>query len=349
MPDSGRDSEPGALLEALRRSEQNFRTIIERSPLPMCVSRMDRLIYVNRALLEYLGYDAAGPMVGPTLAELSDELIHPDDRQRTRAAFAHLFANLGLSRAAESCEAVRVDDVRLRSKRDGSPRFCDMHGVVVLHDGSPALVTYLHDHTEQRAAAERVRLSDRMSALGTLSAGIAHEINNPLTYVIGNVELVAARLAATADERSMELSNALRDARIGLDRILHTVRALKTFSRSDEESVGPTDVIQVLESCIEMAQSHLRHRGRLVRDYGDVSRVRGNAARIAQVLLNLVVNAAQALEEETSTRNVVTVRVREAEHFVEVQVEDNGRGIDPNALSRVFDPFFTTKPVGEGT
>jgi PAS domain S-box-containing protein len=289
-------SERARAWEALRRSEQNFRTIIERSPIPMCVSRTDRLVYVNPALLGYLGYDLGETMVGPTLAELSDELIHPEDRERTRSAFGHLFAQLvGLARGVEPPhEVVRIDDVRLRSKRDGSLRFCDMHGVVVMHDGSPALVTYLHDHTERRAAADRVRLADRMSSLGTLSAGIAHEINNPLTYAIGNVELVATRLARTRDERSTDLAAALRDARIGLDRIRRTVRALKTFSRPDEESVGPVDVVAVLESCIEMAQSHLRHRGRLVRDYSGVSRVRGNDARIAQVFLNLLVNAAQA-------------------------------------------------------
>jgi PAS domain S-box-containing protein len=336
-------------LEALRRSEQNFRTIIERSPLPMCVSSTTKLVYANRALLGYLGYEDGGTMVGPTLAELSNELIHPDDRERTRTAFAHLFAKLHAARGAESHEAVRLDDVRLRSKRDGSLRFCDMHGVVVMHDGSPALVTCLHDHTERRAAADRMRLADRMSSLGTLSAGIAHEINNPLTYVIGNVELVAARLARVADERSMDLVRALQDARVGLDRIQRTVRALKTFSRADEESVGPVDVVEVLESCIEMVQSHLRHRGRLVRDYAEVSRVRGNDARIAQIFLNLLVNAAQALDEATTEQNAVTVRVRESHDGVDIQVEDTGRGIDPSDLPRVFDPFFTTKPLGEGT
>jgi PAS domain S-box-containing protein len=335
---------------ARRESDENFRAIIERSPLAVCVTQADRVVYVNRAMLDYLGYDTEGGMKGPTLAALSDRVVDPTDRQRMRDAFRELFADLSLPDAGRPARVVRIDDVRLRSSRDGSPRFCDIHGIVVAHDGKPALVTYLHDQTERRAHAARIRLADRMSSLGTLAAGVAHEINNPLTYVIGNVELVAQQLAETAPLAAGELDGQLGAARTGLDRIRKTVRALKTFSRGDEEALGPVDVVQVLESCIDIAASQLRHRGTIVRDYADaVPKIAGNDARLAQVFLNLLVNAAQALDEKKSAENRVTARVSADAAGVTVEVRDNGRGIAPADLPRVFDPFFTTKPVGVGT
>ncbi len=162
----------------------------------MCVSGATRIVYSNKAMLEYLGYGASGGFQGPTLAELSDVIIHPDDRARTRDAFGVLFGRLREASPPEPTPVVRVDNVRLRRKSDGALRYCDMHGVLVLHDGEPALVTYLHDHSEQQALAARMRVAEHMASLGTLAAGVGHEINNPLTYVIANVELVAGRIRA---------------------------------------------------------------------------------------------------------------------------------------------------------
>ncbi len=322
----------------------NFRTIIERSPHPTCVSSVSKLLYVNRAMVEYLGYDADDGLVGPTLAELSDELIHPDDRARTRAAFAGLFASIDKHRVSN--ETVRIDEVRIRSRRDGAIRYCHMHGVIVDHDGEPALVTYLEDHTERRAAAEYVRMADRMSALGTLAAGVAHEINNPLTYVIANVDMLAAGLDRLD---AVKLRDLVTDARTGLDRIRHIVRALRTFSRADDETLSSVDVVRVLEASIEMAHSHLRHRGTLVRHLQDVPPVRANAPRLGQVFLNLLLNAAQALTESRLESNQVVVDVERSGDRAVITVTDNGIGIPAANLPRVFDAFFTTKPVGVGT
>jgi PAS domain S-box-containing protein len=344
-----RDAGVGDLVEALRRSEQNFRTLIERAPLPMCVSNPTQIVYTNRAMLTYLGYEVDGQMIGPTLVELSDQLIHPDDRARTRDAFRQLFSQLdgAATEAARPQRMVRINDVRLRRKSDGAIQHCDMHGVVLQQDGAPALVTYLHDQTESRAAADRVRVSERMAALGTLSAGVAHEINNPLTYVMSNIEIVTRQLTATGHDPSM--TRALADATAGLDRIRNIVRTLKTLSRRDDEEITRVDVVRVLESCIEMAGGHLRHRGRLVRHYADVPPVRGNETRLGQVLLNLLVNAAESLDEAYRERNEVAVQVDVSDGMVVVEVRDTGAGIAAEDLPHIFDPFFTTKPVGVGT
>src|SRR5437868_13806307 len=99
-------------------------------------------------------------MIGTTLARLSDDIIHPEDRDRTRDAFKTLFESLDMARPTGPVGVVRVNDIRLRRKGDGALRFCDMHGVVVIQDGTPALVTYLHDQTARRMADERLRLAD---------------------------------------------------------------------------------------------------------------------------------------------------------------------------------------------
>jgi PAS domain S-box-containing protein len=342
-----RDPGVGDLVEALRRSEQNFRTLIERAPLPMCVSSPTKLVYTNRAMLTYLGYDVGGELIGPTLVELSDEIVHPDDRSRLRDAFRQLFSQLEGAQPPRPEQAVRINDVRLRRKSDGGTMHCDMHGVVVLRDGSPALVTYLHDQTESRAAAERVRLSERMASLGALAAGVAHEINNPLTYVITSIERVGHELTAAGHDPSM--ARALSDAMDGLDRIRNIVRTLKTLSRRDDDTMTRVDVVRTLESCIEMAGGHLRHRGRLLRNYADVPPVRGNETRLGQVFLNLLVNAAESLEEANRERNEVVVKVDASDGMVVVEVRDTGAGIAPEDLPHIFDPFYTTKPVGVGT
>jgi CheY-like chemotaxis protein len=128
------------------------------------------------------------------------------------------------------------------------------------------------------------------------------------------------------------------------------VRDLKTFSRQDDDLRGPVDLRAVMDSAAKMAAGELRPRAQLVRDYAEVPRVYGNEARLAQVFLNLIINAAQALPEGHAEQNevrLVTRRVGSDE--VAAEIHDTGSGIPPEVLGRIFDPFFTTKPVGVGT
>src|SRR5262245_15178628 len=120
----------GGTLEALRQSEHNFRTIIERSPLPTCVSTGTQVLYANQAMLEYLGYNEPG-LVGPSLRELADAIVHPEDRARTREAFMTLFASIEPGQSELSDRFVRLDDVRLIPRGGDGPRYCDMYGVTI--------------------------------------------------------------------------------------------------------------------------------------------------------------------------------------------------------------------------
>jgi PAS domain S-box-containing protein len=199
------------------------------------------------------------------------------------------------------------------------------------------------DVTEQRALEANAMISDRMAAIGTMTAGIAHEINNPLTYLLANLELLE-RLATTEQGR-----RSLAAAKEGASRIRSIVSDLSTFSRVGEERRVVVDVHDLIDSALRMAESTTRPRARIVRSYGAVAPVLASDARLAQVFLNLIVNAAHAIGDGDPSSDRIEISTTMVGKKVVVEVRDTGRGIAPELLPRLFDPFVTTKPVGSGT
>jgi len=207
---------------------------------------------------------------------------------------------------------------------------------------------------ERTRMEQQLLLSDRLVSIGTLAAGVAHEINNPLSYVIGNIDFALQHLAALragpnacADMEALE--HALQEAREGSDRIRHTTRDLRVFARNDDSPPAPMDVERVMNSSINMAWNEIRHRARLIRDFASVPSVLGNEARVGQVFLNLLVNAAQALPDGDLDRQEIRIKIASQGERVVVSIADSGAGIPPDVLARLFEPFFTTKPRGVGT
>ena len=237
----------------------------------------------------------------------------------------------------------------------------------------PAIERELRDaalRSERAQMQEQLLISDRMASVGTLAAGVAHEINNPLASLLANLDFAAGDVAKLGKDvlswakavpgndgttdwiwtRLREIEEPLRDARESTDRIRLIVRDLKIFSRGDEDKRGAVDVRRVLESSLRMAGNEIRHRARLTTDYGDVPAVEGNEARLGQVFLNLIVNAAQSMPEGRADQNEIHVVTRlDDEGRVVVEIRDTGSGIAESVLSSIFLPFFTTKPIGVGT
>lgn len=224
-------------------------------------------------------------------------------------------------------------------------------------------IVTLRARMERKALASQLMVSDRMASIGTLAAGVAHEINNPLAAVIANLDYIAESVAlmvkretATApggrDEDLIRtgISAPLDDARHAAQRVRFIVRDLMIFSRTpSDEAPRPVNVRATLESSLRMANNEIRHRARLVTEYGAVPDVMGNEARLGQVFLNLIVNAAQALPDGHADRNEIRVRTHAKGERVIIDVSDTGTGIPPEAIGRIFDAFFTTKEVGAGT
>jgi signal transduction histidine kinase/ActR/RegA family two-component response regulator len=193
---------------------------------------------------------------------------------------------------------------------------------------------------------DQLARSEHMASLGLMAAGVAHEINNPLSYILSNLSFAAERAI------DQESRLALREALEGAGRVRDIVRDLKTLSRMEsEEDLKPVDVRNAVDAALKLSFDDVRHRARVQRHFSEVPHVLGNETRLVQVMLNLVTNAAQSIAPGSPDDNQITLEVKlaETEGEVEVVVTDTGVGISEDHLPKVFEPFFTTKPAGEGT
>ncbi len=283
-----------------------------------------------------------------------EDLVHPDDRAGVLS---------GRQRLKEG-ESLNALTNRYRCK-DGSYRWFEWRSVA--HTDRGLIYAVARDITEQKQAEEFLRearelqakmerqliFADRMASVGTLAAGVAHEINNPLAYVVANLTLMVEELedpnSNPSDQRAM-LGELATEAQEGAERIRKIVRGLQTFTRAEHEDRTTTDIVALLDMSIDMTFNEFRHRARLVKDYGPVPSVHADEARLGQVFVNLLVNAAQALPEGAHAANeirIVTSTDREGRAVIEIR--DTGTGIPAPVVNHIFDPFFTTKPVGVGT
>jgi signal transduction histidine kinase len=226
-----------------------------------------------------------------------------------------------------------------------------------------ATVRRILDEDDAKRRSEHRELMERMASLGRIAAGVGHEINNPLAFVLMNVTMASERLGrivstresmramlpGTSVQDAAELASMLDDSLIGLERIRGIVRNLQRLSRSDDERHETVNLEKILDESIAVAVSHIQHRARLAKRYAEVPPVEGSVSALGQVFRNLLVNAAQAIPEGNAFGNVITVATSFDGTGVTVELADTGIGIAPDILPRVFDPFFTTKPANEGT
>jgi signal transduction histidine kinase len=215
----------------------------------------------------------------------------------------------------------------------------------------PDLLRQLHGAVE-RAARQRLVAADRMAALGTLASGIAHEINNPLTYVIANLQTLVEQLPASTDKATRELSDIVADALDGAQRIRKLVKQVQMVSPGQrEERLTVVGLREVLQAAVALTENQIKHRARLMCDLDQDLYVRGDHERIEQLFVNLLLNAAQAIPEGSASKNEIRVSVRElpGQSTAVVQIADSGAGIPIEVQERIFQPFFTTKPMGQGT
>jgi PAS domain S-box-containing protein len=300
-----------------------------------------KIVWANRALRE-----AWGTSNEELLGQAYNPQSKADERNRSLEQDALVL---------DTQDTVLLPDERLERK-DGrilqvdtvkSPIF-DSKGQVIMTVGVS------RDVSDRKKLEAQLRLTETMSTVGTLAAGMAHEINNPLTYVVANLEYLAERLPQhgpwLGERQAREWVSALTEAREGAARVQRIVKDLKDASRGDHDHFGEVDVQQVLESTLKLAANELQHHARVVREYSRVATVSGNASRLGQVFLNLLVNAAHAIREGAAHANEIRLVLRtDPKGRVVVEIRDSGHGIPEEHMARLFEPFFTTKDVGEGT
>ncbi len=208
--------------------------------------------------------------------------------------------------------------------------------------------------------------SEKLASIGQLAAGVAHEINNPVGFVSSNlgrlneysqtmIALLDNCRAGRATEQDFvkadyaylkdDLGDLISESAGGLERVKRIVADLKDFSRIDQAAMQDTILNEGIESTLNVVWNELKYKATIVKEYGNLPPVRCIAAQINQVTLNLLINAAHAIEEQ----GTITIRTGHDATHVWFEIEDTGRGMSPDTMQRIFEPFFTTKPVGKGT
>jgi signal transduction histidine kinase len=247
------------------------------------------------------------------------------------------------------------------------------------------LLELRRNYKELQATQQQLIQSEKMASLGTIAAGVAHEINNPLSYLLSNIETLSsylgriekilntyhslesecAHLSGSKNpnlkryleeiatlKRTYDLdyilndnNHLIRESLEGVTRIRDIVQSLKAFSRSNEGSETLTDVNECILGALRVASNELKYKCELRKDLGQLPKILCNEGQLVQVFMNFLINAAQAIE----TRGIISVRTLCDSENIYVHFQDTGSGISETNLKRLFTPFFTTKPVGKGT
>jgi PAS domain S-box-containing protein len=323
-------------LEAAERSTRELQALLERLPILVIIQREGKILWVNGTVLRTLGYDDLADLVGTSLFDhippswraMVQKRMHVDP---SSATMPDLQDGALLTRSGATI-LVEVSPTQL-----------------VTYRGQPARLLVGRDVTERMRLREQVVMTERLASIGMLAAGVAHEVNNPLAYVLNNIEMARRDIAPLGDATRTS-REALGTALAGVDRIRTVVRDLLALSRVDDDAIGPIDAAAVIESTLLLAAQKIAERADLERDYKDVPLVRGTAARIGQLLLALIANALEAMPLAARASNRLRIAlVATPSRGAVVEVSDNGAGIAPENAARIFDPFFTTKSSRSST
>ncbi len=354
----------------LSESEARYRRLTEGSHDAVVVADgEERITLFNPAAERTFGYPA-GEVLGRPLSDLIPKALRaPSGRPASRDAESRVVGHT----------------VELTGRRkDGEEFPLELSLSTVESDGEIQYIGAIRDQTERQRMRAMLVQSEKLASIGLLSAGVAHEINNPLAYVGNNLAVLERdfkgvlammdcyeashdRLAEADPDRLrqiLELSDdldwpyvrsnlerMLSRTREGVQRVANIVQSLRSLARTAPATMEPVLIPDLIAPALEMVTGRVRRGGiEVVQSHESPCRVSCLPSQIGQVVLNLLVNAIQAIEStgrESGGR--IEVATRPEGDYYAIEIADNGSGIDPESLPRLFDPFFTTKPVGEGT
>ncbi len=322
------------------RVEAGLLLLINALPDMVLVHRNGRIVHVNDVAVRMLGHEGPADLIGRHILDIK----HPDERALVAER---------VRRIAEGSERLPPRVSRVRA-RDGAYRDVEFVGLRITFDGEPAILALGRDLTERKRLDAQLALGERLVAMGTLAAGVGHEVNNPLTSVMGNLECLAEELSRWASfvpaDRLRDATAMLAECRAGADRVREVVAGLRHLSHARESRPAAVDVRCSVEQAIAVTAHEVRCRAQLVKHYGQTPEVLADDARMARVFINVLVNAAQAIPEGRADQNeIAVVTETDAEGRARISIRDTGIGIAPEHLHRIFKPFFTIKPVGVGS
>jgi len=320
-------------LESLNRSEQRFRSLVESIPEAIFVTTGTTIAYANPAFESALGLDAKA-----TGHDVLD-LLHAEDGSRMRAQLDELKSG-----------PVSHAEYRARA-RDGSFITLEVSAISAEFDGKMSVLWLGRDVTRRKELEAQLLQADRLAVLGTVSAGMAHAINNPLLYTLLNLEHVARRIRQLGSNRDYQSEARVRlaEAHDGAERVAKVVRQMRGLSRARVMDLGPVDLRLVLENVLAMVGNEIRHRGQLVTRLEPMPRVRATESEIEQALLGLLVYVARSLPDEIGEGREVCISTgTDPDGNAFVVVSDNGPALPPEVKSHLFDPFGSEDASGLG-
>ncbi len=268
---------------------------------------------------------------------------HPEDRERVRAA---------IGRAIDEREPFEITGRLVRS--DGSVRRVRSIGVPEVEgDTVVGVFGVCQDFTERAELRERLAQAEKLASIGTLAAGVAHEINNPLNYVKVNAitlaEHIESWMGSSPSSHLRELAELVAEIQDGAERIERIVGGLRVFARRSPARLEAVELGRVFRLAERLCGNELRHRARFVLDATAPVWVRADETQLVQVVVNLIVNACHAIDEGARDANTVRARIRREGDWAIFEIRDTGSGMSEQTLREARTPFFTTKEPGVGT
>ena len=315
--------------EALRLSEERWRVLAINLPdFVMVASRDARILSINRVLPDF----ERQRVLSSTIYDYVDESVRADY-------------------ALEFARALGGETVRFETRAQGEGRAIVWYETQLVPLAEPSgdvsrVLVVARDVTERRAMLAGLAEKERLASVGMLAASVAHEIMNPLTYVLANLDLVVGERTDDPARRT----KALMEAREGARRMQQIVWDLRALGRAGGEELFYVDARSVLEIALRLSGPEVARTASVVLELDEVPCVLASESRLCQVFINLLVNAAQAMETREVEGREIRVKTRNdvAGDLVGIDIADNGAGIAPQRLARIFEPFYTTKESGTG-
>ena len=315
------------------RARGDLKSVLLDNPFPTVLLGVDGYIRMSN--------EAASELLATPVSRLEGAALEMWVVEASRSAFREQLYKRGLG--PQIVNIVRRGDARRVRIRMTSVEW----------SYEPCLATTLEDITEHEQKAARDEKEGRLASLGLLVAGVAHEVNNPLAFVVPNVTAVGAALKGIEPNRMVgsivasDASEMLEEAVQGLQRIANITRDLKGFHHTDE-TIESLSLNEVVVDTLRLADSQLRQSSQVRRDLGALPAITANRGRLGQVVLNLLLNAAEAMPDRSKAQNQILVRTWRDGGVIRLEVSDNGKGIPRENLPNLFDPFFTTREAGTG-
>nr|WP_246265761.1 ATP-binding protein [Aromatoleum diolicum] len=326
-------AERARVQQALENSEEQYRSMFNASIDGLALwNAAAEMVDANPALWKIYGYSEAEHLASP-LSKFVGPSYHPD-----------------LLRSIAAGEPLHVELTDLR--KDGSTLEVEVHGIPMQYQGKPHVLMITRDVTEKKRSAEELarhretlHQREKLAALGSLLAGVAHELNNPLSVVVAR----AVMLEEQGDSTTQAAAAKIRTA---AERCARIVRTFLAMARQQRPERGPVAINEVVSAALDITGYAVRTSGiDVALDLADnLPAVFADTDQLHQVFLNLIINAQQALQDQPGPRRIrLTSRYDTTSDMIRITVADNGPGIPADLRARVFEPYFTTKPVGIGT